>query len=472
VTEPFSSIIRNMRMQAMHRGFDRAGAAPQDGQTMSDESQTPQVRDQSAAGTPLPATQSAGPGGSTQVVARQPGAGVHGPVGRPMEGEVLPPKRGRRRVALPLILLAVAGGGGYFGYGWWTEGRFLVSTDDAYVKADVTTVATKVAGYVAAVPVTNNTTVKAGDVIVRIDDGDYRNAVDQAKAKIATQEATIDRIHRQVDAQIAALGQTRAQLVASQADQTRAEADFQRAQSLAQRDFGSKQTLDQTRADKERTAANVESAKAAIDSAQATIEVTRAQETEARKVLGELQTSLAKAERDLAFTIVTAPVAGVVANRAAEVGNYVQPGTRVAALVPLDTVYVEANFKETQLARLKPGQVVDIEVDALPGRKLEGTVQSFAPGSGTIFSLLPPENATGNFTKIVQRVPIRVAVPAEAAQSGALRPGLSVTATVRTRSEAEAVNDPVRKAVASLRAMIGLTDEAKARPRAAQATAD
>jgi membrane fusion protein (multidrug efflux system) len=401
-------------------------------------------------------------------VARQPGPVVPGQAGQAMHGEILPPRRSRKRVVLPLVLLAAAGGGGWYGYDWWTQGRFLVSTDDAYVKANVTTVAAKVAGHVVDVPVSNNTHVKAGDVIARIDDGDYRNAVDAARARIATQQATIERMHRQVDAQVAALGQSRAQLAASEADQVRAEADFQRAQSLAQSDFGSKQRLDAARADRERSVAGVESAKAAIASAQATIEVTKAQETEARTMLGELQAALDKAERDLAFTVVKAPVDGVVANRAVEVGNFVQPGSRLAALVPLDSVYVEANFKETQLARMRPGQGVDVEVDALPGHRFEGKVESFAPGSGTIFSLLPPENATGNFTKIVQRVPVRIAVPAELAASGQLRPGLSVVASVRTKTDEDAAHDPVARGVAQARALLGF-EPAKAGPRSAQA---
>jgi membrane fusion protein (multidrug efflux system) len=430
---------------------------------MSEETPSPALRD-------APATVQASPGPAPggPVVARGAGPGVPGQAGQPMNGEVLPPRRGRKRVVFPLILLAAFGGAGWYGYGWWTEGRFLVSTDDAYVKANVTTVAAKVAGYVVDAPVVNNTQVKAGDVIARIDDGDYRNAVDAAKARIGTQQATIERIGRQTTAQIAALGQSRAQLTASEADLTRAEADLQRAQALAQSDFGSKQKLDTARADRERAAAAVESAKAAIASAEATIEVTRAQETEARRTLDELKTVLDKAERDLAFTVIRAPVDGIVANRAAEIGNYVQPGTRLAALVPLDSVYVEANYKETQLARIKPGQAVDVEVDALPGHHFEGKVESFAPGSGTIFSLLPPENATGNFTKIVQRVPVRVAVPAELAASGQLRPGLSVVASVRTKTAEDEAKDPVAKAVASAMSLLGF-EPAKAGPRAAQA---
>jgi membrane fusion protein (multidrug efflux system) len=431
---------------------------------MSEETPTPALRDDK------PTLQApGGPGQGGQVVARGAGPGVPGPAGQPMNGEVLPPRRGRKRIVLPLVLLSALGGAGWYGYGWWTEGRFLVSTDDAYVKANVTTVAAKVAGYVVAAPVVNNTSVKAGDVIARIDDGDYRNAVDAAKAKIGTQQATIERIGRQVTAQVAALGQSRAQLTANEADLIRAEADYQRAQSLAQSDFGSKQKLDQARADRERAAAAVESAKAAIASAEANIDVTKAQEAEARRQLAELQTALDKAERDLAFTVIRAPVDGVVANRAAEVGNYVQPGTRLAALVPLDSLYVEANYKETQLARIKPGQAVDVEVDALPGHHFEGKVESLAPGSGTIFSLLPPENATGNFTKIVQRVPVRVAVPAELAASGQLRPGLSVVASVRTKTVEDEARDPVAKVVASAKSLLGF-ERAKAGPRAAQAT--
>ncbi|MFO1151756.1 MAG: HlyD family secretion protein [Alsobacter sp.] len=437
---------------------------------MSEDSSSTTLRDASSpAGMPGGQAQSSpaqvGPAPGGQVVARGPGL-----PGQPMNGEVLPPRRGRRRVVLPLVLLAALGGGGWYGYGWWTEGRFLVSTDDAYVKANVTTIAAKVAGYVVEAPVVNNTAVKAGDVIARIDDGDYRNAVDAAKARIGTQQATIERIGRQVTAQIAALGQSHAQLTANEADLTRAEADYQRAQSLAQSDFGSKQKLDAARADRDRAAAAVESAKAAIASAEATIEVTRAQETEARRQVAELQTALDKAERDLAFTVIRAPVDGVVANRAAEVGNFVQPGARLAALVPLDSLYVEANYKETQLARIRPGQSVDVEVDALPGHRFEGKVESLAPGSGTIFSLLPPENATGNFTKIVQRVPVRVAVPPELAASGQLRPGLSVVASVRTKSAEDESRDPVAKALASAKSLLGF-EPAKAGPRAAQVSA-
>jgi membrane fusion protein (multidrug efflux system) len=180
----------------------------------------------------------------------------------------------------------------------------------------------------------------------------------------------------------------------------------------------------------------VQSAQAALAAAKANVDVLAAQQTEARKVAAELQTAVQKAERDLTFTEIRAPVDGVIGNKAMEVGTYVQPGARLAALVPLTSVHVDANFKETQLASLKVGQKVHIEVDAFPDADVVGTVESVSPASGAVFSLLPPENATGNFTKIVQRVPVRVSVNPEIVQQGILRPGLSVVVDVDTRTSA------------------------------------
>ncbi|MCP8940793.1 HlyD family secretion protein [Alsobacter sp. SYSU M60028] len=381
----------------------------------------------SDAKSPEAAAQAATPPASPSQEVAMPARAGH-PAG--LEGEVLRPRRSRKRLILPLVALAALGAGGYYGYGYYTTGRFIVSTDDAYVKADVTTLAAKVPGYIAEVAEPNSH-VRAGDVVARIDDGDYRLAVEAARGKLATQQATVERYSRQIEAQQATLAQARAQLTAAEADAARAEADFQRATQLAAAEYGSKQRLDAARAERDRLQAGVEAARAAIATAQANIEVTRAQQEEARGALAELRTALARAERDLSFTVVTAPVDGVIGNRAAERGNYAQAGARLAALVPLHAVYVEANFKETQLARLKPGQAVDIDVDALPGHTIHGRVESFAPGSGSVFSLLPPENATGNFTKIVQRVPVRISIQSPV-DEGALRPGLSVVAQVRT----------------------------------------
>ncbi|MBV9395042.1 MAG: HlyD family secretion protein [Methylobacteriaceae bacterium] len=357
--------------------------------------------------------------------------------GPPRDGEVLPPKKrpGRKRLILALILLAIAGGAGYKGYDWYTRTRFLVSTDDAYVKADTAVIAAKVSGYIASVSISDNQSVKAGDLLVSIDNGDYKLAVDAARRKVETQNSTIERIAAQVAAQAPVIEQARAQLASAEADALRAGSEFERATNLLRTFNATPQRVEQARADRDRTNAAVTSARAAISGATASLAVLQAQKTEAESTRAELQTALDRAERDLSFTRVKAPFDGVVGNKAVQPGQYVQTGTRLLALVPLDSAYVEANFKETQLGALRPGQRVTISVDAYSEKPIEGTVESFAPASGSQFSLLPPENATGNFTKIVQRVPVRIKVPADVARAGILRPGLSVVVEVHTRDD-------------------------------------
>jgi len=315
-----------------------------------------------------------------------------------------------------------------------------VSTDDAYVQAYNTTLAAKVSGYLASVPVTDNTYVQTGDVVATLDDGDYRLAVDSARGKVATQQATIARIGHQIAAQEAAVEQAKTQLVSAQAAATRTELELVRQNQLVARDASSRQLLEQAQANRDQAVAAVNGAKAAIDSAAANVDVLRGQEQEAISSLDELKTALAKAERDLSFTVIRAPLDGVIGNRAVQTGDYVQTGQRLASLVPLDEVYVNANFKETQLARLRPGQKATIAVDALPEHAIEGMVESFSPASGAVFSLLPPDNATGNFTKIVQRLPVRIRVPTVVAREGLLRPGMSVVVSVNTKASAVADN--------------------------------
>jgi len=275
--------------------------------------------------------------------------------------------------------------------------------------------------------------VHEGDLLALIDDGDYRNAVEAAKARIATEDATIAQAQAQAEA-------SKAQLKGAEADVERAALEYDRSLKLAQTNFGSQQRLEQATADRDRTAAALAAAKANAAStaagaewARANLDVFKAQRDEAVRQRGELVTALAKAERDLSFTRVVAPFDGVVGNKAAEVGNLVQPGTRLMALVPLNAAYVDANFKETQLADIRPGEKADVAIDALGGQVIEGTVTSIAPASGSQFSLLPPDNATGNFTKVVQRVPVRITFSDDVLRQVALRPGLSVVATVHTR---------------------------------------
>ena len=371
------------------------------------------------------------------------------PLAQTVAPAAAPTRRSPRRFILPLIVIAGLGYGGYLAYGWFVEGRFIESTDDAYVGADTAIIAAKIAAHVAEVTVADNAVVHTGDLLVRLDDGDYKLAVDAARDKIATQDATIARIGRQVEAQDAVIAQAQAQvgsaaaqIESTEADVQRAGLEFDRSQKLAATNFGSQQRLEQAAADRARTTAALSaanagkaSAEAALAGAKANLDVLKAQQTEAIQVRGELVTAEKKAERDLSFTQIRAPFDGVVGNKAVAVGLYAQPGTRLLAIVPLSAAYVDANFKETQLDLIRPGQKVDLSVDSYGGRVVPGVVTSIAPGSGAQFSLLPPDNATGNFTKVVQRVAVRIAVAPEALTTGTLRPGLSVVASVHTRDE-------------------------------------
>jgi membrane fusion protein (multidrug efflux system) len=309
----------------------------------------------------------------------------------------------------------------------------MVATDDAYVGAKNATLSPKVSGYIADIVVADNARVAAGDVIARIDDGDYRLAVQTAKDQIAVQQAGIDRLGQQVIAQEAAVDQARAQVASAKAGATRADLELKRQQDLSSRQVSSRQSLEQAQAAFEQANASVQAATAALESATANVGVLKAQQEEARRTLKQLETALAKAERDLSFTVIRAPFDGVIGNRAMQVGDYVQPTQRLASLVPLDAIYIDANFKETQLSRLQPGQPVRVSVDAYPEHDLEGKVASVAPASGSVFSLLPPDNATGNFTKVVQRLPVRILLPAAVAEQSLLRPGMSVVVSVNTK---------------------------------------
>jgi membrane fusion protein (multidrug efflux system) len=289
-----------------------------------------------------------------------------------------------------------------------------------------------VSGHIAAIHPQDNATVHAGEVIFEIDDGDYRIAVDAARTRIQTQQATIDRLGRQVVAQESAAEQSKAQLASAQAGLKRMNLDYDRQQQLTEKGYATHATFEQSEAGRDQGLAGVKAAQAAYDAARDNVEVAKAQQAEARAQLMELQTTLAKAERDLAFTAVRAPVDGTFSNRMVNSGDFIAVGQRLGNVVPLDDVFIDANFKETQLKRIRPGQPVTISVDAYGHRKFAGTVDSISPAAGSVFTLLPPDNATGNFTKIVQRLPVRVRVPKDVARQNLLRAGMSVYATVDT----------------------------------------
>jgi membrane fusion protein, multidrug efflux system len=342
------------------------------------------------------------------------------------------PKSGKRKLVLTGVGILLAIAAASYGVHYVLVGRFLVSTDDAYVRANNTTLGARVSGHIAAILPADNVLVRGGEVIFRIDDGDYRIAVDAARTKIATQQATIDRIGRQVRALESAVEQAQAQIVSAEAALKRAGLDFDRQQALSTKGFASRATFEVSEAGRDQGVAALKSAQAAYDAARDNVEVTKAQQTEARAQLAELQTSLAKAERDLDFTSVRAPVDGTFSNRLVNTGDFIVMGQRLGNVVPLNDVFIDANFKETQLKRIRPGQPVTISVDAYGHRKFAGVVDSISPAAGSVFTLLPPDNATGNFTKIVQRLPVRVRVPKDVAKQNLLRAGMSVYATVDT----------------------------------------
>jgi len=356
---------------------------------------------------------------------------------KPQAAPAAPPKSGKRKRVLAGVglLLALAAAG--YATHYFLVGRFMVSTDDSYVRANNTMLGARVAGHILEIVPRDNSVVRKGDVIYRIDDGDYRIAVEAARTRIGTQEATISRIGRQVAAQQTAVEQAQANLASAEAGLKRAGLDYERQQALNSRGFASHAVFEQSEATRDQGIAAVRAAQAAFDAARDNVDVTKAQQAEAQAQLAELKTQLAKAERDLDFATVRAPVDGTFSNRLVNTGDFVAVGQRLGNVVPLDDVFIDANFKETQLKRIRPGQPVTIKVDAYGSRKFQGVVDSISPAAGSVFTLLPPDNATGNFTKIVQRLPVRLRVPKDVARQNLLRAGMSVYVTVDTTEGAK-----------------------------------
>jgi membrane fusion protein, multidrug efflux system len=335
-------------------------------------------------------------------------------------------------VALVLVLGIGAAGGRY----WWTTWRWLQSTDDAYVASDVTIISPKVEGYIKDVRVADNQRVKKGDILFVIDDSDFAAKAAQAGAAVDSADASVTTFDSRLDLQRSMIDQAKADVAAAQAEQIRAKEDFTRYSQLLASDYASRQRFEQARADNAKAAAALAQKEAALVAADGNLRVLRAQRDEQKALRQQAKANLRLAQNDLANTVIRAPIAGIAGNRAGQVGQYVKAGTQLLSLVPLPYVYITANFKETQLTLMRPGQPAQVSVDAYPDTPIEGRIDSFAPGSGAEFSLLPPDNATGNFTKIVQRVPVRIALPAGEPLAQWLRPGLSVVVTVDTRQPA------------------------------------
>ncbi|HTP83479.1 MAG TPA: HlyD family secretion protein [Alphaproteobacteria bacterium] len=340
-----------------------------------------------------------------------------------------------KRIGLGAALLAGLLGSVAYGHHYWTVGRFLESTDDAYLKADYTTVAPKVSGYIAEVLVADNEPVKAGQVLARIDDRDFQTALAQAKADVATAEAEIRNLAAQIELQNSLVAQAEASLAGSHAAAQFAKTDAQRFHTLRRQGFASVEKDDQAATLVSQTTAAVQHDEAALAAARQQIDVLRTQQAKAGTLLAHNRAVEAQAELNLGYTTITAPIDGTVGSRTLRAGQYVQAGTALMAVVPLKAVYVVANFKETQLTRVRSGEPADLEIDTFPGATIKGRVDSLSPASGLEFALLPPDNATGNFTKIVQRIPVKIVISANDPLIGRLRPGMSVVATIDTKAE-------------------------------------
>jgi membrane fusion protein, multidrug efflux system len=348
------------------------------------------------------------------------------------------PRRVLKRAALAgAALLVVIGAGGY-GYRWWTEGRFIETTDDAYVGGNVTTIAPHVAGFVSRILVADNEFVHAGQVLVELEPSDYRAAHDRAQAVLDQRNAALGNLEARLTLQQATIRQAAADLAAKAAQAEFAQQDARRYASLAQTAAGSRQDAQRSASGEQAARSGVLAAGAALDAARQQVAVLNTQIDEAKAAIGEARSELTTATLDLGYTEIRSPVDGFVGNRAAQVGAYVAAGTYLISVIPADGLWVDANFKEDQLAGMRRGQEADIVADIAPGHAFHGHLQSISPGTGAVFSVIPPENATGNFTKIVQRVAVRIALDADGAKLGVLRPGLSTTVSVDTRGKPDA----------------------------------
>jgi membrane fusion protein (multidrug efflux system) len=336
-----------------------------------------------------------------------------------------------------VAILAVAGVmAALLAFRWdaWEGRRSAQTTDDAYVRADITPLSAKIEGYVRIVAVDDFQHVKAGDLLVQIEDDDYRARVAQAEAALAGAMAAIDNLKSLKAQQHAVIAQADDAVLAAEADVERTQLEEARQRQLVASTYGTRQRLEQAVADEKRFQANLLGAHARLDGQRRQLAVLDTRESQLRADMKAKRAALDLARITLGYTRIVAPVDGVVGERGVRAGQYVRPGMQVVSVVPLDSIWVVANYKETQLTHVAPGQRATVTVDTFPGAAIEGVVDSISPASGSQFSLLPPDNATGNFTKVVQRIPVKITLRPGLALAHRLRPGMSVTATIHTDS--------------------------------------
>jgi membrane fusion protein (multidrug efflux system) len=342
-------------------------------------------------------------------------------------------------VAAPAAAAAVIAGAAYY---WWSA-RFIVSTDDAYVQADSTLVASRVSGYVSAVLIEDHQQVTAGQLLARIDDRDFRAALEQARAEVRASQAAVDDLRAQLTEQGTLIARAGAGVSATRAALDLANLNRARYRKMAGIGFGSEQQSQEADAQARERTADLARDQASLASAHGQVQVLQAKLAQAQALRDRSQAIERHAALEFEYTTISAPIDGVVAARSVRLGQYVQAGTQLTALVPLREVYIMANFKETQLKHVHAGEPVRVRVDTFSGADLHACVDSLAPASGLEFSLLPPDNATGNFTKIVQRIPVKIRLDTSQPLIGRLRPGMSVEASIDT-NPAEGGNAPCR----------------------------
>lgn len=365
------------------------------------------------------------------------GGGLNGQNGQPASGSngVTPaqPKSNKRRtrILLGLLLVAVVVGVAW-GAHWWLVGRFIESTDDAYLRADSVTISPKVSGYVLQLYVGDNVAVKAGQPLLKLDTRQYQASLDQAKATIDARQADIVRAQADITQQEATIEQAKAQAQVSQINYAHAAREYDRYAPLAATGAETSERVSDLRNTRDQAQATYRANLAAVKAADAQIASIHAQIAQAKAQMEASQASMRDSAVNVEDTIVRSPIDGRIGDRTVRIGQYLQPGTKTMTVVPVEQVYLVANYKETQLGGMRVGQPATLHVDAMPGIVLHGVVDSFAPGTGSEFALLPPENATGNFTKIVQRVPVRIRIDADAQTRSLLLPGMSVTVDVDT----------------------------------------
>ena len=337
------------------------------------------------------------------------------------------------RIGIVVLIVIVCAAGVVFAERYWSVGRFIQSTDDAYVQADSSTIAPKVSGYVATILVNDNQTIKAGQVLARIDDSDFRTALDEANAAASAAAASVANLSARLAAQDSTINQAAANASVARTALGLAQRNDARRREMAEVGYGSIEQADDASADYLEKAALLKREAAADLAARQQIEVLKTQRDLVEAELARAKALRHQAELNLSYATLRAPIDGTVAARSIRVGQYVQAGTQLMALVPLTETYVVANFKETQLTHMRAGQLVRIKVDAFPKDDIAAHIDSLAPASGMEFSLLPPDNATGNFTKIVQRVPVKIAIDSRSSAGSLLRPGMSVDVDVDTK---------------------------------------